>query len=77
MMPAMLLSGFLYPVENMALVLRGISTAVPARYYIATLRGVLLKGNGLGELWSSVLALAGFATAVVTLAVVRFHRRLG
>jgi ABC-2 type transport system permease protein len=77
MLPAMLLSGFLYPVENMAFVLRGISAVVPARYYIATLRGVLLKGNGLGELWSSVLALAGFSTAVVTLAVVRFRRRLG
>jgi ABC-2 type transport system permease protein len=75
-MPSVLLSGFLFPIVNMPAVLRAISAAVPARYYIATLRGVMLKGNGPGVLGWEILALAGFAAAVLTLAVARFRRRL-
>jgi ABC-2 type transport system permease protein len=49
---------------------------VPGRYYLTTLRGVLLKGNGLDVLGRDVLALAGFAAAFLALAVWRFRRRL-
>jgi ABC-2 type transport system permease protein len=76
MMPSLLLSGFLFPIQNMPWWLQGISAAVPARYYVTALRGVMLKGNGLETLGPAVLALAGFAAAVLGLAVVRFHRRL-
>jgi len=50
--------------------------AVPGRYYLTTLRGVLLKGNELGVLAGDGLALAVFAAAVLALAVWRFRRRL-
>ena len=76
MLPTMLLSGFLFPIENMPWVLRAVSAAVPGRYYITTLRGVLLKGNGLDVLAPEVLALAAFALVVLTLAVKKFRRRL-
>jgi ABC-2 type transport system permease protein len=76
MLPTMLLSGFMFPVENMPWVLQGISRLVPGRYYITTLRGVLLKGNGLDVLAPDALAMAAFATAVVGLAVARFKRRI-
>jgi ABC-2 type transport system permease protein len=76
MLPTMLLSGFMFPVENMPLPLRIVSRIVPGRYYITTLRGVLLKGNGLDVLAPDVLAMAGFALAVVALAVRRFKRRI-
>lgn len=76
MLPAMLLSGFLFPIQNMPLVLRVISALVPARYYLLTLRGALLKGNGVAELWPQLLALGGFACAVLGLSVFRFRRRL-
>jgi ABC-2 type transport system permease protein len=50
--------------------------AVPGRYYLTTLRGVLLKGNGLDILLGEVAALAFFAAAMLALAVWRFRRRL-
>jgi ABC-2 type transport system permease protein len=75
-MPVAMLSGFMFPIENMPWWLRGISMAVPGRYYLTTLRGVLLKGNGLDVLARDVLALAVFAVATLALALWRFRRRL-
>jgi ABC-2 type transport system permease protein len=75
-MPVAMLSGFMFPIENMPWWLRGVSMAVPGRYYLTTLRGVLLKGNGLDVLARDVLALAVFAAALLALAVWRFRRRL-
>lgn len=76
MLPSMMLSGFIFPVENMPWLLRMISNLVPARYYIDVLRGVLLKGNGLAQQWDSLLALAAFATLMVALSTHRFQRKL-
>ena len=76
MLPTLLLSGFLTPVENMPLFLRAIAAVLPARYFIQVLRGVMLKGNGLAELWPDLLALLAFALAMVALSTARFKRRL-
>jgi len=75
-MPAMLLSGFLFPIGNMPSWLQAISAFFPARYYLVTLRGILLKGNGLDVLLPQVLALAAFAAGALALAVAKFHRRI-
>lgn len=75
-MPVAMLSGFMFPIDNMPWWLQGLSLAVPGRYYLTALRGVLLKGNGLRVLAGDVVALAIFAAVVVALAVRRFHRRL-
>jgi ABC-2 type transport system permease protein len=75
-MPVAMLSGFMFPIQNMPSWLQWLSMAVPGRYYLTTLRGVLLKGNGLGVLGADVLALAAFAAAMLLLAVWRFRRRL-
>lgn len=75
-MPVALLSGFLFPIENMPWWLRGLSMAVPGRYFLVVIRGTLLKGEGFGALSHQVLALALFAVVVVVLAVRRFVRRL-
>jgi ABC-2 type transport system permease protein len=75
-MPVAMLSGFMFPIENMPWWLQGISMAVPGRYYLTTLRGVLLKGNGFEVLARDVVALAAFAAATLALAVWRFRRRL-
>jgi len=75
-MPVAMLSGFMFPIENMPRWLQAISMAVPGRYYVTTLRGVLLKGNGLEVLAHDIIALAIFAAAVLSLAVWRFRRRL-
>ena len=76
MLPTTLLGGFMFPIANMPWPLRAISAAVPGRYYIVALRGVFLKGNGVVVLAPQLLALAGFAIAVLLVAVRRFRRRL-
>jgi ABC-2 type transport system permease protein len=76
LLPSLLLSGMTFPLENMPLPLRVISRIVPARYMVHSLRGILLKGNGLAVLWPDLLALSVFAVAIVALATARFKRRL-
>jgi ABC-2 type transport system permease protein len=76
LLPSLILSGMIFPIENMPLALRAISRVIPARYLVHGLRGLLLKGNGLAELWPDVLAQVVFAALVIALATVRFQRRL-
>lgn len=76
MLPALLLSGFLFPVENMPTFLQAISYAVPTRYMIAVLRGILLQGRGVAELWPQLLGLGLLALALVSLSTLKFRRRL-
>jgi drug efflux transport system permease protein len=76
LLPSLLLSGMIFPVENMPLPLQALSRIVPARYLVHGLRGVLLKGNDLSVLWPDLLAQALFAVAILALATRRFQRRL-
>jgi ABC-2 type transport system permease protein len=76
MLPTMLLSGFLFPIENMPKLLQVVSLAVPGRYFIVVLRGVLLKGNGASVLWTELLALLVFALAMILISTARFRRRI-
>jgi len=75
-LPSFLLSGFIYPIENMPPVLQAITVIVPARYFVEILRGLFLEGLGLGALWHQVLALVLYAALVLTLAVRGFSKRL-
>jgi ABC-2 type transport system permease protein len=77
MLPTLLLSGFVFPLRNMPVVLQALSFAVPARYYLVVLRGVVLKGTSLAPYWDQVAALALFAVITLVLASVRFARRRG
>jgi ABC-2 type transport system permease protein len=76
LLPSLLLSGMIFPIENMPLPLQLLSRIVPARYLVHALRGILLKGNGLEVLWPDLVALAAFALVVLGLATARFERRL-
>ena len=76
MLPSVLLSGFMFPVENMPWFLQLISHVVPARYMITCLRGILLQGWGVSQLWPSLLGLALLATAVIAATTIKFRRRL-
>jgi ABC-2 type transport system permease protein len=75
-LPSFLLSGFIYPLENMPLVLQCITFLVPGRYFVEILRGLFLQGIGLTFLWPQVLALLIFAILVLQLAVRAFSKRL-
>lgn len=74
MLPSMLLSGFVFPIENMPLALQYITRVIPARYFVEGLRGVLLRGNGFAELWPQALALLIFAVVMIVLSTLRFRR---
>ena len=76
-MPAILLSGFLTPIENMPDWLRPLTYVNPVRYVVEILRGVLLKGALLEDLWRSFLALGIFGPAILGLAALRFRKRVG
>ena len=75
-LPSNMLSGFMYDIANMPIILQGLSYAVPARYFITVLRGVFLKGVGVSVLWPQGFAMLAFATVGLTLAVRSFHKEL-
>ena len=74
MLPAILLSGFLFQIGSMPPFLQAITYLVPARYYLVILRGVILKGAGLAPYWQELLALVAFAVVMVSLASMRLAR---
>jgi drug efflux transport system permease protein len=76
LLPNILLSGFMFPRQAMPPVAQWIGAALPLTYFLTILRGVLLKGTGVAELWPEALALAGFAAGLVTLSVTRFHKTI-
>lgn len=75
MLPAIFLSGFIFPIRAMPPVLRAITHVVPARYYLIILRGIILKGAGLESYVSDLMFLAVFAVVVLTVAALRLVRR--
>jgi ABC-2 type transport system permease protein len=76
MLPSFLLSGFIYPIENMPIILKAITYVVPARYCVEILKGLFLEGVGLSVLWRQYLALAVYAFLILNVARRRFGRRL-
>jgi ABC-2 type transport system permease protein len=76
LLPTNLLSGLIYPIPNMPLVLQGISFLVPARYLIHALKGIVLKGIGLAILYPSLLLLAAFAVVIIGLAARQIPRQI-
>ena len=77
LLPSFLLSGFMFPIENMPRLIQLITYAIPLRYFLVIVRGIFLKGNGLAVLWPQVLVLAAFGLAIMWLAASRFQKRLG
>ncbi len=76
-LPAFLLSGFLFPIEQMPVVLQWITPLVPARYYVSILKKIFLKGTPTTLLYPDLVPLALFALVVALLATASFHKRLG
>jgi len=75
-MPAMLLSGFMFPIANMPQVVQWITYLNPLRYFLVIVRGIFLKGVGLGILWPQLAALAFMGVLTLGLAAKRFHKTL-
>jgi ABC-2 type transport system permease protein len=75
-LPAFLLSGFIFPIEQMPQAVQWITRILPARYYVSILRNVFLKGTDVRVIAGEIVALAVFATVLITLATTAFHKRL-
>jgi len=76
MVPMIYLSGLIFPIENMPLGFQYATYLIPVRYYSNILRGVFLRGSGIGVLWPEALALVAIGGSVLTLAALRFRKSL-
>lgn len=76
MLPTLLLTGFMFPLENMPWIFRVVSHALPSRYYYAIVKAVMLRGLGFGYVWKETLILAGMSAGLLTLALKKFKIRL-
>jgi ABC-2 type transport system permease protein len=75
-LPAFLLSGFMFAIGNMPVPVQIITYIVPARYFVAIVKGIYLRGVGLETLWHEAVFLLAFALLVFGLAVARFRKKL-
>jgi ABC-2 type transport system permease protein len=75
-MPFMFLSGFTFPISNMPDIIQYITFVIPLRYFLEIVRGLLLKGAGLGDLWMQALMLLLIGVAVLWLSAIRFQKKL-
>jgi len=76
MMPSLLLSGFIFPIENMPKIYDYLSLFMPPRWFVTIIRGVMVKGVGLAYIWKETLILAGMTTLFIMLSAKRFKERL-
>lgn len=77
MAPAIILSGYVAPVENMPLVLRAVSAVDPVSHFIVIVKGIFLKGHGIAEVWPHLWPLLAIATVTLGLAYMLFLHRSG
>ena len=76
MLPMVYLSGLIFPIENMPRAVQYVTYAIPLRYYATIIRGIFLRGSGLDVLWPQALALLVMGTTILTVAALRFQKRL-
>jgi ABC-2 type transport system permease protein len=76
LMPIVMLSGMIFPVESMPIVLQWLSAVVPPSYYIDCMRKLMIMGVGIGEVMKEVLILLGFTVLLLTIALKKFNVRL-
>ncbi|MEQ8413594.1 MAG: ABC transporter permease [Imperialibacter sp.] len=77
MLPTILLSGFIFPIENMPLPLQIISHIIPARWFIVIEKAIMLKGVGIAYFWKETLILIGFTVFFIGVSIKKFNVRLG
>jgi ABC-2 type transport system permease protein len=76
-LPAILLSGFIFPIESMPYPIQLITYILPIRYFLVILRGIILKGVGITTLYPEALILLIFALAMITISALRFKKKVG
>ncbi|MFY0688734.1 MAG: ABC transporter permease [Cyclobacteriaceae bacterium] len=76
MLPTILLSGFIFPIENMPIPLQIISNIIPARWFIVAVKAIMLKGSGILIVWKEVLIMCGFIVFFLAVSIKKFKVRL-
>jgi ABC-2 type transport system permease protein len=76
MVPSMLLSGVLFPVESMPVLLQYLSDLIPAKWYIAAIRSVMIKGVGIVDVWKDIAALSAMTVFLLFVSIKNFKDRL-
>jgi len=76
LLPSILLSGFIFPIRAMPVVLQIITNLIPARHFLVILRAIFLKGSGFVLVWKPALVLLIYGLVVLTLSAKRFHKKL-
>lgn len=76
LMPIVMLSGMLFPIESMPTVLQWVSAVIPPRYYIESMRKLMIMGVGFGEVMREMIILSVMTIVVLAIALVKFNNRL-
>jgi len=76
MLPTILFTGFIFPLENMPLPLQFISNLIPSRWFYVIVKAVMLKGLGIGAVWKETLVLSGMTVGLLTISIKNFKTRL-
>ena len=76
LLPTVMLSGMLFPVESMPTILQWISAVIPPRYYIQAMRKLMIMGVGIQEVWQEVVILIGMTALLLTISLKKFKTRL-
>jgi ABC-2 type transport system permease protein len=76
LLPSLLLSGFVFPIEPMPIFIKLISYALPITYYLEIIRGVIIKGIVAPDLWHQVLILTIMSVILIGTSIARFNKRL-
>ncbi|KRG69775.1 ABC transporter permease [Pseudoxanthomonas dokdonensis] len=75
-LPSILLSGFMFPFAGMPRPVQWLAEVLPLTHFLRLIRGVMLRGASMWELWPDLLALLAFIAVMMTAAILRFHKRL-
>jgi ABC-2 type transport system permease protein len=75
-LPSILLSGFMFPFAGMPRLAQWIAEVLPLTHFLRLIRGIMLRGASLPDLWPDALALVAFIAVMMTAAILRFHKRL-
>ncbi|HXK50203.1 MAG TPA: ABC transporter permease, partial [Clostridiales bacterium] len=76
MLPTVLLSGFIFPVENMPWPLQAISHILPAKWFLIIIKNIMLKGTGFAYVWKETAVLAGMTLFLLVVSMKKFKIRL-
>ena len=76
MTPIIMLSGMMFPIESMPKILQYVSAVVPTRYYISTMRKLMIMGVGIEQIYYEVIVLTGMFATLLTLSLAKFNKRL-